>query len=395
MLSKTRVAFLFFLFFFSFTVQAQIGYFLKIAFRNPEAIQLRLEKQLAKGEMNTDKLFFKSKDGKDSISVIAASAGRPCKECLDAFLAKRQQLEPYMDVQQELNKSIKEALKNDDIDMLDYLIELNVDINYDCECCFRRSPLLIALSYKRYASFFKLMKLGANPYAIDQNGKNALHMALMMHNKFDGVTGSALSKRTDTIIGILDTLLNRGVPIQQKDLQGFTPLILAGGDGDAEVFEHLRLKGAGVQLDDQAEVVSLLNNILSHNPYALGSKSKTLYEKVVDDYHIQFSKSLFDTRDFDGAYSILWAVSRDNYKAFDTIMKYKADVNVRDLQNKSALSYAVNNHNDYMCEKLLDAGAIVDVRKSKYKAAFESHTVLLEKFRKARRAQKKNGKHVN
>ncbi|MBC7485990.1 MAG: hypothetical protein H7282_04490 [Cytophagaceae bacterium] len=351
------------------------------------AIESRLKKQLAKNDMSRGRLILplpnEDKLRRDTTSVIQYSVEQNCRACLDAFLAQRDKLEPYMNVQEELNKSLVFAIKNNNMNMFDYLIQQqHVDINYQCRSCYSRSPLLMALSFKRYNFFFKLIDLGADPHVIDIDGRNAFHNLFVFYKKHEDVSDNNLATRTATIKEIIDTLAAKKVSLQHKDNKGLSPLIVAGGTDDAEVFYHLKSKGVTIQLDNKVEVVSLLNHILFCHPDQLHPPDPAFFEKVVADYQIPLTKELFDTPDLLKLHTITNIVyGNTNRKLFDLLMKLKVNVNVTSDGFDTPINLAILNRSYYMCDGLLSAGVKLDEHTKNYRKRFSDNPQLLKKFK--------------
>lgn len=383
-IKKTTV--LFCCLFFSLTVHAQTAYFFNIQAHNATAIQARLKKQLAKGKMESYKLSFPpAKNQKDSFSVIAYSVKENCRECLDAFLAQKEKLAPYIDIQKELSKSLVVAIQNNNMQMFDYLIQQHADINYECGICYNRSPLLMALSAQNYTSFFRLIDLGANANVADLNGHNAFHHLLFNYRKYNNISEKSIEDKTAQIIHIIDILVEKGVSLQSKDLKGISPLMLAGYTRDTAVFDHLKLKGATINLDNKIEVATLLNNILFAYPNEANLSGQNLFNKVVNEYQIPLTKELFDTQDLDKSYSIIDVVYANNSKIFDLLMNLNVNVNVKEVTNDNTpINVAITNGNAYMCDQLLTAGAKLDGNSGNYRKAFPENPELLRKFKLAR-----------
>jgi ankyrin repeat protein len=386
MTSILRITLFFFCLFFTLTAHAQYAYFRDIKNHKAISIEARLKRELPKGKVLKKNLVFTlPEDTSKSLSVILVSVAVNCRECLDAFLAQREKLEPYLNVQEELNKSLVFAMNNNNISLFDYLLQQGADINYECKTCYNRSMLLMVLYEKKYALFFKLMNLGANPLAIDSEGRNAFHALLMYYRKSDGVPEKNLATRTATIIQIIDTLGAKGVSVQQKDHEGVSLLMNAAYTDDAEVFDRMKSKGATIQLDNKMEVVTLLNHMLFSHPGQPNLSDHTLFTKVVNDYQIPLTKELFDTQDLFKSYSIIHVAYADNNpKMFDLLMDLHVDVNVIDQYGNIAINEAILNGNAHMCDRLLSEGATLDEHTGEYKIKFAGNTELLQKFKLAK-----------
>lgn len=95
-----------------------------------------------------------------------------------------------------------------------------------------RTPLMAASEFGRSDVVDMLLTAGADPAAVDQKGKTALHLA----------AGSFWANASDRL-GALIQLLNRGANPNARDADGMTPLAAALQRGRGDLADLLREHG--------------------------------------------------------------------------------------------------------------------------------------------------------
>ena len=86
----------------------------------------------------------------------------------------------------------------------------------------------------------------------------------------------------------------------------------------------------------------------------IGISSKDLVEEIKAD-----PKSI-DEQDAMGRTALLWAAARGDDKAVSTLIFFKADTNLMDIQHAGPLSYAADRNHTLCARILLSAGADPD-----------------------------------
>jgi hypothetical protein len=120
-----------------------------------------------------------------------------------------------------------------DVDLVRKIYLLGANINYQCQLCYGRTPLLIALGYNQNLEIMKfLLSLKPDLTITDFDGKNALHYSAQLGN-----------------FEMLKYFLrNELIDINARDKHQRTAAMYAALNGDYEIFNYLVEKGADLNL---------------------------------------------------------------------------------------------------------------------------------------------------
>jgi len=121
---------------------------------------------------------------------------------------------------EERAELLRMALQDDDASVIKALIEFGGDPNHDYG---GTAPLMMVQSG---ASARALLNAGANPLVRDRNG------------------GTPLDRAVNYEPNLTEVLLTAGIPPDQPDLYGRTPLLQAACAGNAQVVKLLLARGA-------------------------------------------------------------------------------------------------------------------------------------------------------
>ena len=115
---------------------------------------------------------------------------------------------------------------------VDALLDMNVDVDFKNR--FNLSLLLYAVKKKNYYAMFKLIKKGADVFAVDSDGMSVLHFAIQ--NKDEKIAS---------------WLIDNGSDLNLQNRFGQTPLMLAVERGLKTVVVHLIQNRANINITDQ------------------------------------------------------------------------------------------------------------------------------------------------
>ena len=386
-MKKTPLLFLFAILFFGH------GHAQKL-FNKIEKADGPFVKMYLAGDIKAEELFsVKEGETADSLvkytfSAIEWSAVMNCQPCLEEFVSGRKKLEAYLDVKDELDKCIAHAVRNDNMQMLDFLVKNKCDIDHECSSCHGQAPIQVALTYNNYKMFFKLLSLGANANVQNFQKQNLLHTLTASYNDtktHSGIPGINAIKSIDIAKMIIDTLVKRKVNINAKNKLGDTPLIYAAGTNQPELYTYLKSKGAIVNTSDKKEMVTLLSFAMYYRSED-GSPTTyaNMFDKILKEENITLTQELATLDDYDGSYMLISAARADNEKILKVILEFENDVNVTDLESMRAIDWAVENGNPSICTILLNKNAEVDENLIKRaKKIFKGNKELIRKFEKA------------
>ena len=122
--------------------------------------------------------------------------------------------------------------------------------------------------------------------------------------------------------------------INETDPKGYTPLILAVYNNQAEVVKYLLSKGARTEMHDQSGNTALMGVCFR------GYKDivALLLESGVD----------IDQRNHQGATALTFAATFGHLDIADMLLQRGADINARDVRGKSPLDHAAIQENEEM-----------------------------------------------
>ena len=236
------------------------------------------------------------------------------------------------------------AITRRNIDAVLLLLKFGVDVNasYPVKPGDKDhiSPLLHALQNKQAVTATLLIRANAILTEKDPDGQTALHHAIRCQCQ-----------------PVIDLLLKRNPIIDAKDNENKTPLMLTAELGDIFTLEKLLVRDATVDEQDSTGKTALMISAERGNTNIL----RTL---------LQNSASV-DLQDSKGKSAILLAAYKSStthdrcaeyLRCIDLLIKAKADVNILDDKDNSALMIACKygKTKEKVVTSLLEAGSYVD-----------------------------------
>ncbi len=327
-----------------------------------------------------------------NFSIVEWAAIKNCQPCLKELVSKKKKLEEHFKMQEELDKCLAHAVRNNNNQMVDFLLKNKVDINHNCEACHGQTPIQVALNYSNYKHFFLLLKNGANPTATNFRGQNLIHTLFAAYEDnltHSGIQGITATKSLDVAKIVLDTLLARKIDINAKSKEGIVPLMYAAHSNQPALYDYAKQRGATFNSKDQNAVVTMLCNACIYktniNPTATNAN---MFGKICKEENIKVTSELVNTPSLEGDLLLVAASSSDNLKAFKEIMGVTKDVNIDDASKVRPIVWSVIYANPTIANTLLDAGAEVDKETIKQaKKSFKGNKELIKKFETATKVE--------
>jgi ankyrin repeat protein len=269
------------------------------------------------------------------------------------------------------------------------LIECGLDV--DQQCKRKRTPLHFAANDDVIAKL--LLDLGANINATDEDGHNALHIALQ---------NSKVNTR------IVKLLIDRGIDVNGRDCNGRTPFHHCCIEGHYDALVILLECGTNINAKDSMnrsplyDAVSINNYncvkvLLDHGAdiNAVDNSGETVLHAAFEAYDMldyDCIKMLLDhgadinAVDNSGKtvlHAVFGSFNQNNYYCIEMLLDHGADINAADNSGKTVLHAAFETYNkvDYNCIKMLldhgaDINAVDNSGKTVLHAAFEAYDVL-------------------
>jgi ankyrin repeat protein len=241
-----------------------------------------------------------------------------------------------------------------DIDKVRLLLARGADVNAATKRG-RTAVLLAAMSEPSAAIVRLLLSKGADPKVVDVLKVNALHAAVRGGDN-------------ETIRLFVDA----GIPIDDADFTGSTPLISAAFSGNLAAARLLLAKGANVNAvsgDGSFQKVKAGTIALGNWTPLLGAATFGSPEmiKVLLD-----AGANVNAKDVRGMTALMLAVATDrqNPDVIRALIDRKADVNVRSLAGETALDWARKIGNPSIVRALERAGAVASESQPVVRPAF-------------------------
>jgi ankyrin repeat protein len=260
------------------------------------------------------------------------------------------------------------------IEIAKFLIEksANLEAKNDSESFLALgTPLCSAAANGKVSMVELLIKSGANVNAFDGNGNTPLHQA--SHSSKDSDDGSTRILNAfgvelpDQNSEVAKLLVENGANKNKKNLKGHTPLDKALARKDFIVFNYLKSKGA--------KSSNQLN-------YAPSQKDITIFLNAINDGNLNLvNKYLEFGMDADvnnsktgstGLHIASWVglSSITHLKITKGLINFGADVNLKDKQGWSALSYSAYQGNIEITKLLINNGANLNIKDNLGSTAF-------------------------
>lgn len=193
-----------------------------------------------------------------------------------------------------------------------------------------------------------LMQRGAEVNAKNKEGQTAFKMAFdkgylhsawaLLHKGADPNTTNGkgqtplmvYAEKWDPNAGHLEPFLQRGVPINARDKEGKTALMIAAASPRDHALgvgavSHLVAKGADINLQDELGRTALM--------YAAEHGRLQIVKLLLD------KNPVIDARDKAGKTALMLALEHGHFNVADLLVKNGADINVKDNAGKTPLAY--------------------------------------------------------
>jgi ankyrin repeat protein len=233
-------------------------------------------------------------------------------------------------------------------EVLKYPIEAGCAVNEEFGKT-RLSLLLLAAITSTNPDVIKLLiDRGADVQHVDSYNRTALMLAVSRRTSIAGIQADDLLVDIDTInrsdavvFSTMEILLNAGVPVDARDVFGFTALTIAATGSTPSVINFLAGRGASISVRD----VTGLTPFTWAVEYNTGEAVKLF---------LHFGASVRET-DYTGQTILFRAFDRQtagDSKIIDALIEAGADIDLRDHLGQTPMMYAVQRAKDV---KLIDA----------------------------------------
>ncbi|KAF2111818.1 ankyrin repeat-containing domain protein [Lophiotrema nucula] len=166
----------------------------------------------------------------------------------------------------------------------------------------------------------------------------------------------------------LSLLLDLGLPLENKDVKGWTALMSAANRCNRSMVKLLLEKGADINATAADERTSLINTAANYDPRKYYACSTDVLELLVNN------RASLDAKDVNGKTALIYAAMNGFLEAVNSLLRAGAQVNAKDLAGLTPLMCASLVRWDETVEtpwwhplarkdivqRLLDRGAILD-----------------------------------
>ena len=264
------------------------------------------------------------------------------------------------------------VLENPNPDVIDELIDMGLDVNAeDYAGC---NPFMYAVTRSDKVFYRSLMGSGARLLVKDKKGQSPLFYASYMNSNPQ----------------VLKDMLNIGYPVNEKNLEGRTPLMYSSLNSNDEIAEMLIKNGADVNAEDLTgkkafcyvlevtKSVRVVRELARLSNFANDESVRWLFLAAVAGYNnlkmLNFVMKLgaelnLKNRDDRTVLHFVASVS-SNPKTIKFLVKSGLDVNELDDEKATPFLYAVRgNKSPEVLQTLIELGANPTYRHNDYKSA--------------------------
>lgn len=203
--------------------------------------------------------------------------------------------------------------RGDNGHLVDILAQRGADVNAkDKE---GRTAFKLAFDKGYLSAAWTLLHKGADPNTINNKGQTPVMV---------------YAEKWNPNAGHLEPFLQRGVPINAKDKEGRTALMIAAQSvrndvPGAEAVAHLVAKGADINFQDNRGRTALM--------YAAEQGRFEIVKILLN------KNAAIDARDKEGKTALMIAVQRGHFNVADLLVKAGADIAAKDNTGKTPLAY--------------------------------------------------------
>lgn len=219
------------------------------------------------------------------------------------------------------------AVKSGEKEIIKKLLDLEANINATDNA--GDTPFFLAI--EQGFEFLSWFVDNINIYAKDDQGNSVLHLVIQQNCDVD----------------LVKLLLVKGIPINQKNLVGNTPFLLAVQNGDVEISRLL--------LDAGGDLFAENKN--SENPMSIA-----VTQPWENENSWLLNDKFLHAKDYAGDTPIHWAVNANSLDVARGILGLGIDINQMNNYGQTALHKAILNKNAQMIALLFESGADPNVR---------------------------------
>lgn len=283
-------------------------------------------------------------------------------------------LEAEVDVEAKMDDgatALMAACLSGNQDIIKILLQKNVNINaVDIE---NRTALIMAAIQGHAELISILLDANAQTDIVSNEGKNAFDYALDL-NKLEAIlllkaVDKFLSAAIDANTHLLSELIEVGVDINSRNEAGQSALMLASKYGQLEVVRFLLAKGATVAGKCNANMTALdyavresyteISVLLGGQEQLVDAAATGQIDKVERLLSIGVDVNARNSKD---RTALMAASQRNNVDVIDVLLQSNVALNVqREEDGMTALMIAVNQEQRETVQKLLGAGAAMDI----------------------------------
>lgn len=250
------------------------------------------------------------------------------------------------------------------------LLKREVDIDHQDRA--KKTALMYAVESGDEALVHEILLKGPNVNCVDVNGETALLMAIEENNE-----------------KIVDLLLQHNADVNMQDQNGETPLMMAAKLGSVDITQKLIQMKADIHAKDSKGMTPLMHAVFAKNKAVvtelLKSGAKVNAESKTGDTSLLFAARVAENDileillahdadvnigDNKGIYTpLMHAIERQKPEMVDTLLKYKAHINILNAIDETPLILAAEKGEPEIVKRLIDNGAEVNLKGSRNSTA--------------------------